>query len=531
VSGYATMQIAIDEKLLKQIPATGSLLVVANRVNGIDGELYLYQILEKVRSDFKVLVNSKITVSDADERFVRLDPKVDLMNLPVPPLKNCQEWLKEKHALAYLPGKEAKGNKLLFQPQSEKSWSKLVARMVKQTDAVVIPIFFLQPSQAGEVSEIRIGKPIDALQYQAFQKDCVLSEYLRLRTYLLRYQGLEEDVESEKLTTRLLRPFTMSKLTASEKIIDPISTERLESDLNSLSAQEFLVESEGFQVYLMQMKQAPSILKEIGRLREVTFREVGEGTGKKIDIDKFDRYYHHLVVWNPEKKEIVGAYRVGLAKEIMAEYGKKFLYTSTLFKYRAKFIKQMGFALEMGRSFVRKEYQENFGAFKSLWKGIGAFIVRYPQYKIMFGPVSISNDYKVISRELMVKFLEYNHSDLETNEKIRPRVPLKTSIHKLLNRKMEAEIFRSIGDVNYLLADIEETHHDMPPLLKQYLTLGGRLEAFNVDPEFNNALDGLIVVDVSQTSRRMLQFYLGKEGSEKFVNYHEAQDLYNLDVY
>lgn len=543
------MDVKIDKDIQQKIPSQGPLLIVANRPAGIDGENYLYELLKGVREDFKILINSKLSIADKDPRFICSQPEAIMES----PLKKCQIWLEDGHALVFFPAKKIPGRKLLpvTYTRQEKNWSRMLSILARQTKSAVLPVHFksversrLVPGRIKKQSDaitatkplpseysiqVFIGKPIEFHQYNSVKDDSVLAEYFRFRTHLLGHLAGPKLSSVMKKTARLKNSLTRIKNTVAEKIIDPIPVDKLLAELNALSEEEFLVQADEFKVYLVKMDQTPSLLQEIGRLREITFRDVGEGTGKKIDLDKFDRYYHHLVVWNQDKQEIVGAYRVGLANEILHNYGKKFLYTSTLFKYPSRFIREMGPALEMGRSFIRKEYQENFGAFRSLWKGIGAFIVRHPQYKMMFGPVSISSDYKEISREILVKFLEYNHAYQEGNYRIRPRVPLKTNIHKSLNRRMEMDIFKSIEEVSDILVDIETKEQDMPPLLKQYLTLGGRIESFNVDPKFNNALDGLIVVDVTRANRRLLQFYLGKEGSEKFLSYHEAKELFNLE--
>ena len=250
------------------------------------------------------------------------------------------------------------------------------------------------------------------------------------------------------------------------------------------------------------------MLREIGRLRELTFRAVGEGTGNALDLDRFDWYYLHLFVWNARKQEIVGAYRLK-GSDVSAD-----LYTRTLFRYSDRFLETMGPALELGRSFVRAEYQKGFAALLLLWKGIGKLVSRYPRYKVLFGPVSISNQYQAISKELIIAFLEEQLTLTEWRDLVRAR-------HS--PRRQRAGIHQDVGaycnDVDELsdvVSDLDPSHIGVPVLLRQYLRLGGRLLGFSVDSDFSNAVDGLIVVDLTRTEPKLLDRYLGKEEADAF---------------
>jgi putative hemolysin len=223
---------------------------------------------------------------------------------------------------------------------------------------------------------------------------------------------------------------------------------------------------------------------------------VGEGTGKAIDLDRFDETYLHLFAWNPAKREIVGAYRLA-GTDVIRD-----LYTATLFKYQESFLDKIGPALELGRSFVRPEYQKGFAPLLALWKGIGAFIARNPRYKVLFGPVSISNQYQAVSRELMVTFLE-RRARLHEWMGLIPR-------RQTTGNRWSAPPLASVEELSEVVSDLEPTRAGIPVLLRQYLRLGGTLLGFNVDPEFSDALDGLILVDLTKTEPRLLERYLGK---------------------
>ena len=297
----------------------------------------------------------------------------------------------------------------------------------------------------------------------------------------------------------------------------PLATEipsaLLKAEVEALPDRQCLIESSGYRVCYGRAAQLPWCLQEIGRLRELTFREVGEGTGKASDIDLFDAYYLHLFVWDTSAHAIVGAYRMGLTDEIISRYGKRGLYTHSLFKYRTQLLRSLGPTIELGRSFVRPEYQRSYGPLLMLWRGIGRFVASARQYAVLIGPVSISNDYAPVSRKLMVDFLSTHKLETMLSRHVRPRRPLKATASP-------AVMPEDIDAVSRLVAEWEGNGKGVPVLLKQYLKLGGRLLAFSVDPHFGDALDGLIKVDLRVTERRLLSQYMGEEAATAFLDYH-----------
>jgi putative hemolysin len=240
----------------------------------------------------------------------------------------------------------------------------------------------------------------------------------------------------------------------------------------------------------------------------VTFRAVGEGTGRALDLDRFDWYYQHLFVWNARKQELVGAYRLQGSDETSD------LYTRTLFQYDERFLKRMGPALELGRSFVRAEYQRGFAPLLLLWKGIGKLVARHPRYKTLFGPVSISNQYQAVSRELMLAFLEKRASLDEWTGLVRAR--------HAPTRERRTMVCNDLDELSEVVSDVDPAQAGVPVLLRQYLRLGGRLLGFSVDPAFSDALDGLIVVDLTRTEPKLRERYLGKDEAAVFLAFHNT---------
>ena len=307
----------------------------------------------------------------------------------------------------------------------------------------------------------------------------------------------------------------------SAPVVAAIQRTLLKAEVEALPVEQRLVESGNFSVLYARAAQIPWCLQEIGRLRELTFRAAGEGTGKASDIDLFDAYYLHLFVWDAQAGMIVGAYRMGLADEIFQRYGRRGLYTQSLFAYGPRLLKILNPAIELGRSFVRMEYQRNFAPLMLLWRGIGRFILRSPQYAVLFGPVSISNSYAAASRRLMVEYLSTNNIEAGVARHVRPRRPFRAR-RSWGRDEVEWAGVKDIEDLSRMIERIEGDNKGIPILLKQYLKLGGRLLGFSSDKAFGDALDGLIMVDLRASDPRVLARYMGREGAAAFLAYHET---------
>ncbi len=250
-----------------------------------------------------------------------------------------------------------------------------------------------------------------------------------------------------------------------------------------------------YEVFLSSAASMPNIINEIGRLREITFREIGEGTNKKIDLDEYDFYYNHLFIWDREGRKIVGAYRVGKGDEIYFRYGVKGFYISNLFKIKPGFHTIMKAGLELGRSFVRKEYQQKPLPLFLLWKGLLMFTMKNPSYRYMFGPVSISNNFTTLSKNLIIEFIRKNCYDNRLAKFITPKKKFEAELNDLETELLESHN-TSIKSLDSLISEIELNHNKVPVLLRQYIQLNAKIIGFNVDPKFNDSLDGFLVLDI-----------------------------------
>lgn len=361
----------------------------------------------------------------------------------------------------------------------------------------VVPIYLGDSRRA----DVRVGPAIHPAALAARSGAAEQLRYLRWRVSLL--------------ATRAER--TAKRSARQEPIASAVNPDVIEQEIARLDAGHRLVTSGDYDALLADARAIPHTLAEIGRLREIAFRAAGEGTGRAYDLDRFDHDYLHLFLWNRAARQIAGAYRLRLTGDEPER-----LYTATLFHYGPEFLRRLGPAIELGRSFICVEYQRSFAPLLLLWKAIGQFVARHPAHKTLFGPVSISNQYQSISRELMIAFLEKRELLTDLASLVRPRQALAR------RAAVCADHCRDLDELSSIVADLEPGRQGVPVLLRHYLRLGGKLLGFNVDPQFANALDGLVVVDLIRTDPRLLDRYLGAEQSAAVLAYHQKGNYGNL---
>lgn len=533
----------VSESDLQRIPKNGSLVVVANHpFGGIEG-IILGALLRSVRPDVKLMANFLLkAIPDLHDSLIFVDPfdRDESAKINLKPIKESIRWLKEGGVLGVFPAGEVSHIDLRRGGIRDPEWSPTIARLIRLTESPALPVFFrgsnslifqilgmVHPrlrtgmlprellNKRNKTIEVRIGNLIPFKRLSEFDDDKAMMDYLRMRTYHLR----RRKEEPKPIFRKAIFPIRMVKPEQVE-VAPPVDSALLKTDIAKLPPSQLLVESGDFQVFFAEAEQIPNILREIGRLRELTFRGVGEGTGQAIDLDRFDDYYIHVFVWNKSKSEIVGAYRLGKSDEIVRRLGIKGLYTSTLFRYRKQLLQKIGPALEMGRSFVRPEYQKNFSPLMLLWKGIALYIADHPQYKILFGPVSVNNDYQSSSRQLLISFLKMNNFEPELAKLVKARKPPLTNPFHAWQLRRQQAVVNDLDEIDALISDLETDLKGVPILLRQYLRLGGRLLGFNIDPSFGYCLDGLILVDLTETDQSLLVKYMGREKAQRFLAFH-----------
>jgi putative hemolysin len=525
-----TLQIDAAER--DRVPLSGPVLMVSNHPFGLLEGAIMASVLPKLRPDVRILANSLLSVlPELRQLCIFIDPFGRHSAMPgnAAALRECLHWLRGGGLLLAFPAGEVahldwRGGALADPP-----WNAPLARIAQIAGAAAVPLFFqggnsmafqlagsIHPglrtaslprellNKRGRTIHIRIGRPVSPATLQSFPDPQQAIDYLRCRTYLL-----DPAAEHARFfPSGLLPQRRPAPVTA------PRAAGRIAAEIDALPAGRKLCELGEFAVYVGKAAELPLTVQEVGRLREIAYRLAGEGTGRPVDLDRFDRHYLHLVLWNRLTSQVAGAYRLGPTPDILPHYGIRGLYTSTLFRYRKELFERIGPAVELGRSFIRPEYQKQYAPLLLLWKGIGAYVASRPECATLFGGVSISNSYTSVSRHLLVKFLEARRAE-DLARLVAPRCPYRPAPH-LLRRAPLPGIPSDVDDLNALIADLEKDGKGVPILIKHYLKTGGRLLSFNVDRRFSGVLDALITVDLRLAPDPLLERLLGKPGAAAF---------------
>ena len=530
----------IDEKDVRRIPRTGPVLAVSNHPFGMLDGAVLGALLLRVRNDVKIMTNRLLSgVAELREHCIFVDPFQEIGSIQRNrrALKQALVWLREGHMLAVFPAGEVSHLQLARGEVTDREWSPMIARLARMTEAAVLPVFFqgrnsiafhalslIHPglrtpwlineflNQAGKSLQVRTGSVVSRRTLAAIGNDEETIQYLRRRTYLLAQRSSRSWVLPS--ISHLARPHKRRELIAPET-----RKELVVEEIQGLGGEQCMEDSRDLSVYVARARQVPNVLRELSRLREITFRQVGEGAGRSRDLDPFDDYYLHVFLWDKTKQQLAGAYRMGICPEILARRGPRGLYTSTLFRYDPRFFERLGPAAELGRSFVLPEYQRQFAPLLLLWKGIAQYVSQHPETPILFGAVSISSQYSSASRELIVRYFESRHRE-EMSNLVRPRRPFRPFRLRPWDCAAISRSLRDLEDLGDLVSDLESDAKGIPILFRQYARLGGTMLAFNVDNNFSDALDGLVLVDLRRTDSLVLERYRGKEGVERFRKYH-----------
>ncbi len=521
---------------LSRIPASGPVVAVCNHPHGILDGIVLADMLPKIRRDVRILTNGFLgDMPELADICFFIDPfdKPENRIANGKSLKKSIQHLKNGGFLLIFPAGEVSHFDLKKRAICDPEWTTTASRLIRMTKAKALPMLIrganslsfqmlglVHPrlrtaalpaeflKKRGAVIEVRIGSAVDAAKLEALGDDSSATGYLRLRSELLgKRVANESDI-----------------VASATPVAEAVPAEKLEREIAALPVSCFLEETRDLQCYLAAAHQIPNTLREIGRLREITFRAAGEGSGETLDIDRYDAHYLHLFLWNRSTQEVVGAYRVGDIPKVLSRYGTKGLYTKSLFHFQPGFFNRLGPSLELGRSFVRPEYQRQFAPLLLLWKGIGQFVSRNPEYKILIGPVSVSNQYSPASRELIARYFERSTGMKSWFSAVRPKHKLRSKMVQKWEKEALCALLRDVDDLSAPISDLEPDGKGVPILVKQYLKLGGKLLAFSVDPEFANTLDGFVLVDLTKTTPETLGRYMGREQAQQFLAWHNHND-------
>jgi putative hemolysin len=532
------VQVNVTESDFEKIPRTGPVVAVSNHPFGILDGVMLADLLTRARSDVRILTNQLLgDLPELARMCIFIDPferhgpeQRESRMANGRALKQAVKHLRAGGMLLIFPAGEVSHFDLKKRAICDPDWNITAARLARITRAKALPILIrgangipfqmlgmVHPrlrtaalpaemlNKRGKSVEIRIGGAIEPSRIEVLSDDTEATRYLRLRTELLEGRGTEGHPRNDA------RP-----------VADETPVELIANEIASLPADCRVEDTREFAVYLAEARQIPLALQEIGRLREITFRAAGEGTGEPRDLDRFDPYYLHLFLWNKQKREIAGGYRLGVVPKILARLGQKGLYTDSLFRFKFGFFARLGPSLELGRSFIRPEYQRAYAPLLLLWKGIAGFVARHPEYSTLIGAVSVSNQYSPASRELIARYFEKRSAAEKWHGSVRARRPLRGNLVQRWETAALRALLPDVEDLSAPIADLEPDGKGIPILVRQYVRLGGKLLAFSVDPQFGNTLDGFVMVDLTRTSPEILSRYMGKNQAERFFAWHRT---------
>ena len=510
----------IPEEDFKRLPKDGAYITISNHpLGGIDGVLLLKLMLEK-EPNFKIIANFLLHRIEPMKKYI----------MPVNPFENHKDskssvigiketlrHLRDGKPLGIFPAGEVstyKDGKLMV----DKPWEEGAIKVIRKAQVPVVPIYFHAknsrlfyflskiddtlrtaklPSelltQKNRVIKVRIGKPISVAEQNEYKTIEDYSEFLRKKTYMLANPF---EKESKLLTAPNLNSLKLPR--SPKQIVTGANVEKMMVEVEDLRKSDCrLLQSKNYEVFLAPADSICNILHEIGRLREITFREVGEGTNESTDIDKFDRYYHHLFLWDNDAKCIAGAYRMGLGSEIFPKYGIHGYYLNELFRFEPELHDMMQKSIEMGRAFIIKDYQQKPMPLFLLWRGIIHTTLRYPEHKFLLGGVSISNQFSDFSKSLMIEFMKSHYYDPYIAQYIHPKKEFKVKLKDADKDFIFDEAAADLNKLDKIIDELEPGNLRLPVLIKKYIKQNARLVAFNVDPLFNNATDGLMYIRIS----------------------------------
>ncbi|MBV7440732.1 lysophospholipid acyltransferase family protein [Weeksellaceae bacterium TAE3-ERU29] len=518
----------IQEEDLARIPKEGPFILVSNHpLGGLDGIIML-KVLSEIRPDFKIIANFLLN------RIEPLKPKIfpvnpfetrkDIKN-SIQGMKNALKHLEEGHALGVFPAGEV-SYKNNAGEVVDKPWQKPVMKLIKKAKVPVIPMYFkarnsqrfyklnkihpdLQTAMLpGELLrtrlkpiQIRVGRPITVKQQEEFENVEEFTHFLYKKTYVL-----SSVFEPKKKIAQVIKDSIPSKPKKVKNIIKETPLEDILRDIETLrNTDALLFSNKRYECFFSDYKSIPKIMREIGRLREVTFRQVGEGTNNEIDTDRFDKHYRHLILWDSEENKIAGAYRMGLGSEIYKNYGMKGFYINELFNFEPEIQPFLGKCIEMGRAFVTPEYQQKPMPLFLLWRGIIHVALRNPEHKFIMGGVSISNKFSGFSKALMIEFMQSHFYDAYVAQYVRPKKEFKPKIKDQDKDFIFDEAKADLNKFDKLIDELEPNSLRLPVLIKKYIKQNAKVIAFNVDPKFNDAIDGLMYIRISEIPESTLK--------------------------
>ncbi|MBO4567963.1 MAG: lysophospholipid acyltransferase family protein [Bacteroidales bacterium] len=524
----------VNENELNCIPKEGPFMLVSNHpFGGIEG-IILYNAIARVRPDFKIMANFVLGfIPNLKDVFFSVNPFENNKELAGSNggIRASLNQLKEGHGLGVFPAGEVARYHGHSYPE-DIAWSPSIAKLVQKTNVPVIPVYFdgnnshkfyfltrIHPilgtfrlvkellNKRNKKLIMKIGKPILQSEVTQYETPEALAAYLKNRSYALQANISQE---TKKFRSRV-----------SDPIDPPFRPSDLARELRAIRKKSLLFTTADFECYLADYDKIPHVMHEMGRRREEAFRAVGEGTGKSIDTDNYDTYYKHLILWDTKEQTIAGGYRIGIGDEIYKNFGARGFYVDSLFNIDPKFEPYLKETIELGRSFVSVDYQKDILPLLLLLKGLMETIMRYPTMNYFIGPVSISSWFPKFYQSLMVYYVTTKHTNEEMSKLFHPKTPFvpnfnKCDIEVLLEKNME-----TVDKFDRYLMKLSNGDYRMPTLFKKYLKINSKFLCFNVDPDFNDTLDGLLLLKFTDYPKEELDMMLKDIPEEKRPAYYK----------
>ncbi|WP_234108775.1 MULTISPECIES: lysophospholipid acyltransferase family protein [Chryseobacterium] len=522
------LKYVVFEEDLAKIPKTGPFILVSNHPLGAIDGILMTKILTEIRPDFKVMGNFLL------EKIKPMEPYV----IPVNPFENRKEirnsstgmretltHLKNGGCVGIFPAGEVSNKNNEFGDVLDKKWEKPALKLIKMAKVPVVPMYFhaknsalfyqaakihpdlqtlMLPSEMMHKREkpirIRFGKCVSVKAMDEYESVDELGEFLQKKIYMLKsyYDKRKSITERLNIPNLKINIPVMKRENVVQNIIDETPQEDIVKDIESLYQKDKLLFRNGnYEVFFAAYSEIPSIMREIGRQRELTFRKVGEGSNLPFDLDEYDQHYHHLFLWDSAEKKIVGAYRMALGAEVLKKYGIDGFYTSSLFEFDPELRPFFRKVIEMGRAYISADYQQRPLPLFLLWRGIIHVCVRNPEYKFLMGGVSISDKFSEFSKSLMIEFMRSNYYDSAVAQYVHPKKEFKVRLKERDKSLFFEEVESDLNKLDKIIDDLEPQMR-LPVLIKKYIKQNAKVISFNVDPSFNDAIDGLMYIRISE---------------------------------
>lgn len=497
----------------RNIPASGRVMIIANHPLGALDGLALLRLVGEIRPDVKIVGNDLLMGFDGLKSLVlpvdNMGGKTGRQQLKA--IMNC---LHNEEAVIIFPAGEV--SRLSPSGVKDQRWNHNYLKLAQKTNSPLLPVHIGGRNSILFYTSSLIYRPLSTIQ--------LANEMFRQRNRKIPMQvgqaiPIQElaklplnDKEKSKLVKRHLYRIAKGKkpLLKTEKTVEHPQNRQLIR--NELKQSELLGSTkDNKQIYLFNYDPMSVIMKEIGRLREISFRKVGEGTGERSDLDKFDQQYCHLILWDEEELEIVGAYRIGEVARYMKEDNQNRIYSAELFRYSCDMEPYFEQGIELGRSFIQPKYWGK-RSLDYLWYGIGAYLNRHPDIRYMFGPVSLSNSYPQIAKDFIVSFYTLYFSDKEHLAKSFTPYQVNPEHTEIISGLFSGTSYEE--DFKILKEQLGHFGASVPTLFKQYSELceegGVRFLDFGVDADFGYCVDGLVLVDLNTVKEAKRKRYLGQ---------------------